>query len=98
MPWLHDPMIYTTTFEKLVGPDGGGTKEEQLSEVQNIANHIGVKISLEEAVQVANSLFGDTGTFREGKIGSWKKHFTEEHIKIFKEQTGDLLYKLGYEW
>jgi sulfotransferase 6B1 len=35
-------------------------------------------------------------TFRSGKTGEWKKHFTDEHKKIFKEVAGDLLL-LGYE-
>jgi len=36
-------------------------------------------------------------TFRSGKTGEWKKHFTDEHKRTFKEVAGDLLVKLGYE-
>ena len=36
-------------------------------------------------------------TFRSGKTGGWKQHFTEEHKKLFKDVAGDLLVKLGYE-
>ena len=36
-------------------------------------------------------------TFRSGKTGGWKQHFTDEHKKLFKEVAGDLLVKLGYE-
>jgi hypothetical protein len=36
-------------------------------------------------------------TFHSGKTGKWKKHFTDEHKKIFKDMAGDLLVKLGYE-
>jgi hypothetical protein len=36
-------------------------------------------------------------TFRSGKVGGWKRAFTEEHKQLFKEVTGDLLEKLGYE-
>ena len=36
-------------------------------------------------------------TFRSGKTGEWKKHFTDEHKRIFKDVAGDLLIKLGYE-
>ena len=36
-------------------------------------------------------------TFRSGKTGEWRQHFTDEHKKIFKEVAGDLLVKLGYE-
>ena len=47
---------------------------------------------LEESINPANS-----PTFRSGKTGEWKKHFTDEHKRIFKEVAGDLLIKLGYE-
>ena len=36
-------------------------------------------------------------TFRSGKTGGWKEHFSEEHKKIFKDVAGDLLVRLGYE-
>jgi len=36
-------------------------------------------------------------TFRSGKTGEWRKRFTDEHKKIFKDVAGDLLIRLGYE-
>jgi len=36
-------------------------------------------------------------TFRSGKTGGWKQHFTEEHKKLFRDVAGDLLVRLGYE-
>jgi hypothetical protein len=36
-------------------------------------------------------------TFRAGKTGGWKEHFTPEHKALFKEVAGDLLVQLGYE-
>lgn len=36
-------------------------------------------------------------TFRKGQIGSWKTHFTDEHKRIFKAISGDLLTETGYE-
>jgi sulfotransferase 6B1 len=36
-------------------------------------------------------------TFRSGKIGEWKKHFTDELKEVFKDTAGDLLVRLGYE-
>jgi sulfotransferase 6B1 len=38
-----------------------------------------------------------SGTFRKGQPGNWKEHFTEANKAFFKEQTGDLLVRLGYE-
>lgn len=37
-------------------------------------------------------------TYRKGKTGDWKEHFTEEHKELFKEHDkNDWLIKLGYE-
>ena len=36
-------------------------------------------------------------TFRSGKAGGWQEAFTEEHKRLFKEVSGDLLIELGYE-
>ena len=48
--------------------------------------------ALEESINPKKS-----PTFRSGKTGEWKKYFTDEHKKIFKDIAGDLLIKLGYE-
>jgi hypothetical protein len=36
-------------------------------------------------------------TFRSGKIGGWRDSFNEQHKRLFKEVTSDLLIRLGYE-
>jgi hypothetical protein len=38
-----------------------------------------------------------SGTFRKGKPGNWKEHFTEDNKRKFKAVAGDLLTRLGYE-
>jgi hypothetical protein len=38
-----------------------------------------------------------SGTFRKGEPGNWREHFTPANITAFKESTGDLLARLGYE-
>jgi hypothetical protein len=35
--------------------------------------------------------------FRKGVAGDWKNVFTEEDKRVFKEEAGELLVKLGYE-
>jgi hypothetical protein len=35
--------------------------------------------------------------YRKGIAGDWKNHFTEEDRRIFKEEAGELLIRLGYE-
>jgi len=39
----------------------------------------------------------ESPTFRSGGSGGWKKHFTPPLKKLFKDRTGDLLIRLGYE-
>jgi len=48
--------------------------------------------SLESSINPSRS-----PTFRSGKTGEWKKYFTEEHKRLFKNVAGDLLIRLGYE-
>lgn len=97
LPWKNNALIYTTTFEKLVGPTGGGSKEDQINEIKNIAFHLGIKIPLNKIEELANQLFGNTITFREGQIGSWKKYFRTKDKENFKKVAGQLLIDLGYE-
>lgn len=52
--------------------------------------------------QILNALLdsinpGKSPTFRSGKTGEWRKYFTDEHKRLFKEVAGDLLIQLGYE-
>lgn len=35
--------------------------------------------------------------YRKGVAGDWINHFTPEHIRVFKQQYNELLFKLGYE-
>lgn len=97
LPWTCQSYIYTTSFEKLVGPKGCGDRDQQIQEIMNIARHIEHPVSLERAEQIADQLFGRFETFREGKIGGWKESFSAEHKNICKQVCGDLLITLGYE-
>jgi hypothetical protein len=38
-----------------------------------------------------------TSFYRKGVAGDWKNHFTEEDRRVFKEEAGELLIRLGYE-
>ena len=35
--------------------------------------------------------------YRKGVAGDWRNHFTEEDRRVFKEEAGELLIRLGYE-
>ena len=97
LEWNTQPFVYTTYFEKLVGPKGGGSQSDQINELRNIANHLGIKSTESQLLEVAGQIFGGTSTFRKGKIGSWREAFSENHKKTFLRIAGHQLLELGYE-
>ncbi len=99
LPWAKAQNFCVVKFEDLVGENGGSTKEKQVNEIQRIAHHIGYRITNTQIEQVIKDLYGNSWTFREGQIGSWKKYFTPKIKKAFKQLPGmnELLINLGYE-
>lgn len=97
LPWLSENNCCGVKFENLVGPQGGGTLEAQIEEIQKIARHIGKTLNEEEMNHCIANLFGGGPTFNAGQIGSWRKYFKEEHKILFKTVAGQLLIDLGYE-
>lgn len=93
MPWKASKRVYVTKFEKLAGKKCGGTREEQVQEIQNIAHHLGLRTSKSDAQKIADNLV-ETG---DGSVGRWKTMFTEENKEAFKKYSGSLLVELGYE-
>lgn len=97
-PWLAAPMTCTTRFERLVGPEGGGSVEAQQGEIETIARHLALSLTPEENQAVASQLFGQgSPTFRRGQLGAWKESFKAEHKAAFKRVAGQELVALGYE-
>lgn len=95
--WMNFSGIYVTTFEKLVGAKGGGDDMVQYQEIRNISDHCGLSLAHNDILSIQQNLFGGTGTFRNGMIGEWKSHFTEDDKVMFKKVAGQLLIDLGYE-
>lgn len=96
-PWLSKKYVCMVRFEDLIGPLGGGDKRIQEMTIQRIANHIGLILDNNTIENLAQNLYGETWTFRQGEIGEWKKYFRAEHKEIFKKFAGQLLIELGYE-
>jgi hypothetical protein len=95
LDWLAHPEVLKIHFEDLVN--------DRTAALNRIADHFLARVpltisrtkildALESSINPAKS-----PTFRSGKTGEWKKLFTSEHKKIFKDVAGDLLVKLGYE-
>jgi len=97
LPWVSQSFNYTTYFEKLVGSEGGGTRDTQIEELLGIAQHLNIKASMPKLEQIADHLFGGTHTFRQGSIGRWKECFSADHKSVFKDLAGKTLIELGYE-
>ena len=96
--WLDQPSVLKIHFEDLVN--------DRLRILNLILDHllarIGTKAISADRAAILGSLEasinpGRSPTFRSGKTGEWKKYFTDEHKKIFKDVAGRLLVKLGYE-
>lgn len=93
--WLDKKEILTIHFEDLI--------HHREATLISIMDHLLSRVTLQAPRQlILDSLEASINpkkspTFRSGKTGEWKKHFTDEHKKIFKEVAGDLLVKLGYE-
>ena len=94
--WLEQDQVICIRFEDLVHD-----KRQVLGQILDHLEASGYQLSSsrEEAVDVlAQSIDpAQSPTFREGKTGSWRKYFTPEHKKLFKQVAGDLLIRLGYE-
>ncbi|NWG35464.1 MAG: sulfotransferase domain-containing protein [Chloroflexi bacterium] len=95
LDWLNQPEVLTIHFEDLI--------QDRVRALNRILDHFLTRVplptprslildSLEASINPLKS-----PTFRSGKTGEWKKHFTAEHKTIFKDVAGDLLIKLGYE-
>ncbi|MGH2786471.1 MAG: sulfotransferase domain-containing protein [Actinomycetota bacterium] len=96
--WLDKDDIHVCRFESLVGPSGGGSADLQRKEVEAVARRLNRQLSAEDLDRVAQGIWSRrTATFRRGRIGDWRNHFSQEHKSAFKELAGRHLIDLGYE-
>lgn len=95
MGWLDQPEVLTIHFEDLI--------QDRAQALNRILDHFLVRVPPQTSRQLILDFLESSinptrsPTFRSGKTGEWKKYFTDEHKKIFKEVAGDLLIRLGYE-
>ena len=94
--WLEQKNVMCIRFEDLIN-----NRDTTLSAMLNEVEKTGYKIPTprEKALSVLVDAINPkkSHTFRSGKTGGWTQHFTEDHKKLFKEVSGDLLVRLGYE-
>ncbi|RPI96266.1 MAG: hypothetical protein EHM40_01690 [Chloroflexi bacterium] len=93
--WLDQPAVMKIHFEDLI--------HDRLGTLNHIIDHFLTRTPIPASRQLVLGALESSinpkrsPTFRSGKTGEWKKYFTEEHRKTFKEAAGDLLVRLGYE-
>jgi len=95
MDWLNHPEVLSIHFEDLIN--------DRAATLTRILDHFRTRVPLQTPRElILDSLESSINpsrspTFRSGKTGEWKKYFTGEHKRIFKDAAGDLLIRLGYE-
>jgi hypothetical protein len=93
--WLDQAEVLSIHFEDLIN--------DRAATLTRIMDHFLARVPLQTPRKLILDAMESSinpsrsPTFRSGKTGEWKKHFTDEHKKIFKDVAGDLLIRLGYE-
>jgi sulfotransferase 6B1 len=94
--WFQTPEILCLRFEDLI--------LNRNAALEALLDYLGLRgftaqPSRPHALKLLNQAIEPkrSGTFRKGKPGNWREHFTESNKTIFKETSGDLLIRLGYE-
>jgi hypothetical protein len=96
VPWIVHPGVHAMRFEDLISD-----REHQLSKMLDYLEARGYEPALPRQELVEQMITGmaprKSSTFRKGKSGTWKEHFSPDNISTFKQEAGDLLVELGYE-
>lgn len=94
--WLDQPEVLCLRFEELIL-----AREAALERLLNFLCQRGFQPRLPREREIELLLQAvapkKSGTFRKGQPGNWREHFSAENKRVFKNLTGDLLLRLGYE-
>ncbi len=94
--WLDCPEVLPLHFEDFIH-----NRRETLGKVfDHVLKRVpNLPIEREKAIDILEESIDPekSPTFRSGKTGEWKKYFTDEHKRVFKDVAGDLLIRLEYE-
>lgn len=94
--WLKQEQVMCIRFEDLIN-----RRDWMLNAMLDEVERTGYQIptTRETALKVLTDAIQPkkSHTFRSGKTGGWRDHFTDEHKQLFKDVAGDLMVQLGYE-
>ncbi len=92
MRWmLYHPRVFSTSYEALVGPEGGGTSIEKATAIAGVRRHLGVTESHSTSIYNRNSF-----TFHVGTVGSWRQAYSPENLALADRVFFDDLRAYGY--
>jgi hypothetical protein len=96
LQWLRQQHVMFVRYEDLV-ENRNATLAAMLEAVERTGYRI--PFPREKALGVLSAAIQPkrSRTFRSGKAGAWREHFTPEHKRLFLDVAGDLLVQLGYE-
>ena len=96
MGWLEQPAVLCLRFEDLI-LDRQNALDRLLSYLEQ--RGFTPRLPRSQEIEILQQAIAPkkSGTFRKGQPGNWREHFSEANKTFFKEQTGDLLLRLGYE-
>lgn len=97
LDWLEFDEVLTVRFEDLIL-----NRRETLGRILDFVQQRGawrLTLPREQALDALEAAIRPqrSGTFRRGQPGEWRQWFDEDLKRLFKERTGDLLIRLGYE-
>ena len=96
-PWLARPGVCVVRFEELVGPDGEGSRADQIAITKRVADCVRRPLTDEQARRIADRIWSPrSSTFRDGRSGGWRDVFTEDHRRTFDHQAGAVMEAFGY--
>lgn len=94
--WLEQPEVLTLHYEDFIH-----NRERTLSRVWQHAVGRGfpAHFSQPEVIEILNRAIKPhrSPTFRQGRTGAWKDRIAPAEKELFKQVSGDLLIRLGYE-
>jgi hypothetical protein len=96
IPWLEFQNVIPISFEELIGDQGGASEKEQIKLIWSLQLKLHIPGNPKHfGEQVFDQ---DSPTFHKGKIGSFKKYFTDEAYKKFFNLPQDFVKILGYDF
>jgi len=96
IPWLEFQNIIPISFEELVGEKGGGLKEEQMMLIWSL--QLKLHIPGDPQYFTEKVFDKDSPTFHKGRIGSFKKYFTDKAYEKYYNLPQDFVKQLGYDF